>query len=112
MSSTMELNMSKANQIKKPLKVWWIPQIPMQPFYVPVNSIEEAILILDTLAIYDIFQLENKIKPDYANTGGLMCFEDGEWVEWHDEESDDDIRDYCENNRLGRAKDISKAQRK
>jgi hypothetical protein len=41
------------------LRVWWIPQVPMQAFYVPVKNIDEAILVLDTLAKYDIFQFEN-----------------------------------------------------
>ena len=58
----------------------------MTPFYVPVKTIEEAKLILKTLADYDIFQLKHNIKPDYCNAGGLMVFEDGEWTDWYDEE--------------------------
>lgn len=57
------------------LKVWWIPQIPMKPFYYPVNNIREAYILLDALAKYDIFQLENSIKPDFSNAGGLMEFD-------------------------------------
>lgn len=71
------------------LKVWWIPQIPMKQFEVPVKSPKEAVLILDTLARYDAFQFENNIKPDYCNAGGLLVFEDGEWTEWYSKDGED-----------------------
>jgi hypothetical protein len=67
-------------------RVYWFPQVPCKPFHVPVYTLQEAKKILTTLAEYDKFQLENNIKPDYCNTGGLEVFEDGEWVEWSDEE--------------------------
>jgi len=73
------------------LQVWWIPQVPMKPFTVDVENIDEAILILKTLARYDLFQLENNIKPDFSNAGGLNVFENGEWSEWYDEETGEDI---------------------
>ena len=64
------------------LKVYHIPQVPMKGFEVLVKTVSEGKLILDTLAKYDIFQFENNIKPDYCNAGGLMVFEDGEWLDW------------------------------
>lgn len=77
-------------------RVWWIPQVPMQAFYVPVKSVHDAKLILSTLAQYDLFQWHNNIKPDYANAGGLQVYDlnaDGEntpdWVEWADEDDND-----------------------
>ena len=78
------------------LQVWWIPQIPMKAFRVPVRTFREAKLLLDTLAQYDIFQFENKVKPDYSNTGGLQWFDkddeydgpEGSWVDWENEEGD------------------------
>jgi len=74
------------------LRVWWIPQVGMDTqFHISVTSIEEAKLILRTLADYDLFQFENRVKPDYCNTGGLEVFEDGEWCEWSDPETGDDI---------------------
>ena len=75
-------------------RVWWIPQIPMKAFHVDVADLVQAKLLLETLADYDAFQFENNIKPDYCNMGGLEVFEDGEWVEWYDEETGDNIRDY------------------
>lgn len=78
------------------LRVWWIPQVPGEPFYVEVASPREAKKLLQTLADYDQFQLDNNIKPDYCNAGGLEVFEAmddgvGEWCEWCDEDTGDDI---------------------
>ena len=67
------------------LRVWWIPQIPMQSFYYPVKSVRDGALLLDVLAKYDKFEYENNVKPDYSNVGGLQMFEDGEWCDWTDE---------------------------
>lgn len=79
------------------LRVWWIPQVPMNPFYVPVASVAEGVKIMNVLADYDAFQFENKVKPDYCNTGGLEVFEknfDGDgnddWCSWYDDETDED----------------------
>lgn len=78
------------------LRVWHIPQVPGKPFHVEIpagrsQSIQIALAcqILDALATYDLFQYENRIKPDYANAQGLEVFEDGEWIEWMDEDGND-----------------------
>jgi len=93
--------MTKTPEIKEgALKVWWIPQVPMKAFEVPVRSLEEASLILDTLAAYDLFQLDNKVKPDFANVGGLSIYQDGEWSDWYDEETGDDFDEYRHNKNL------------
>ena len=85
------------------LKVWWIPQIPMKAFEVPVKNIEEAKLILNTLADYDIFQFENNVKGDYCNAGGLLIYDadclDDEgncWTEWCNDDGDE-INDIMRN---------------
>ena len=79
------------------LRVWWIPQVPMKPFFVSVESIKEARKILDTLAKYDLFQLENKIKPNYTNAGSLEVYDETtkKWVEWICDICGEDI-DNCE----------------
>ena len=64
------------------LRIWWVPQVPGKPFHVDVSNIREALVLLDVLAKYDLFQYEHRIKPDYSNAGGLEVFEDGEWSEW------------------------------
>lgn len=73
------------------LKIWWIPQIPMDEFERYVSSPEEARVILQTLADYDLFQMEHNIKPDYCNAGGLLMWnERGEdWEEWYDDDDND-----------------------
>jgi hypothetical protein len=75
------------------LRVWWVPQIPMKPFHVPVATPADAGKLLDILADYDAFQFENRIKPDYCNAGGLEVFENGEWCEWESEDGED-IREW------------------
>lgn len=84
------------------LRVWWIPQVPCQEFYVPVKSLEEADMLLNALADYDKFQLDNKIKPDYCNAGGLMIWDEncideetGDcWVDWNDDETGECFDEY------------------
>ena len=74
------------------MRVWWIPQVPMKAFFVPVESIKEAKKILDVLAQYDLFQLQHNIKPDFSNAGGLEVYEadSGEdvpgWSDWYSED--------------------------
>lgn len=53
-----------------------------------VESEAEGFRLLDILADYDLFQYENKIKPDFANTGWLERYEDwgSEGMVWVDVE--------------------------
>lgn len=89
--------MSKKKELK--LRVWWFPPFPGPMFTVPINNpygasvadipegmLTQAKLVLATLARYDLFHLENNIKGDYANVGGLEVWDDGEWVEWSNED--------------------------
>lgn len=68
------------------IRVWWIPQVPGEPFNVEVRSIKEGRKLLHVLADYDRFQFEHQVKPDYCNAGGLEQYEDGEWCEIDGEE--------------------------
>ena len=68
------------------LMVWWIPQVPMERFYVGVDSVIEGKKLLNILAEYDLFQFEKKVKPDFSNAGGLEEFSGGKWLEWESEE--------------------------
>lgn len=54
------------------LRVSHFPQVPCKPFIVSVDSLKEAKKIFDVLANYDIFQFENRIKPDYCNSFRTM----------------------------------------
>lgn len=78
------------------LRVWWCPQVPGSQLFIPVENLREAHLVLDTLAIYDAFQYANNVKGDYCNAGGLQVYEEQEWVEWADEETGEEIREYSE----------------
>lgn len=73
------------------LRVWWIPQVPMRPFYVDVSTLEEGTKVMEVLANYDAFQFDNNVKPDYSNAGGIQLLDtDGEWIDWYDEETGED----------------------
>ena len=84
--------------MKQKLRVWHVPQVPMKPFYIKVQSIEEAWKILNVLWDYDLFQYENNVKPDYINTSGLEYWDEEEkdWLEWYDDLGND-IRSHFEN---------------
>ncbi|MFF0828780.1 hypothetical protein ACFYU8_17750 [Brevibacillus sp. NPDC003359] len=84
----------------KKIRVLHFPQVPCEPFIVEVKSLEEAKLLYDTLANYDLFQYENRIKPDFANATVVEQWDDGdqEWVSWIDEETGiDNVHEYFEN---------------
>nr|DAR44069.1 MAG TPA: Superinfection exclusion protein [Caudoviricetes sp.] len=84
------------------LRVWWIPQIGIgQTFYIPVETVEDGKKMMDILAAYDLFQLQNNVKPDYSNVGGLQMWdeEEKEWCDWFMETENDffeDVDEYCE----------------
>lgn len=79
------------------LRVWHIPQVPGKPFYVYTDDIREAKKIMDILASYDLFQLENRIKPDFTNVNGVQMWDktEQEWIDW-DIETEDDYFDSVE----------------
>ena len=81
--------MSKKSEKPKKgdLKVWWIPQVPMDdPFEVPVESVKQGLMISGILAAYDGYQFEHKIKPDYSNAGGIAKFDGEEWIDVDEDE--------------------------
>lgn len=83
------------------LRVWWIPQVPMEAFYIPVESPEEGQKVMNILATYDCFQYNHNVKPDYVNTGGLEYFneESSEWEDWYFEDENsyyDDLDEFIE----------------
>lgn len=72
------------------LRVWWIPQVPGNPFHVAVDTVAEGVKLMNVLAMYDLFQFNNHIKPDYCNVGGLEAFNDGTWEGWSSEDGEYD----------------------
>lgn len=79
------------------LRVWYIPQVPGQPFKVEVSTLEDAALAWKTILGLSAFEFDQNIKPDYTDAIGLEEFIDGEWLEWEDPETGDDFSDYLEN---------------
>lgn len=81
----------------KKLRVAHYPQIPCRAFVVEVEDEKEAYKLMTTLAEYDSFQYENKIKPDYCNSSVLEQFNEDtqKWEAWIDEETGiDDLREF------------------
>lgn len=84
------------------LRVWHIPQVPGKPFIVNVANVVEGKLLLNALAEYDLFQLKNKIKPDYASAAGLSVFDatdkydgsGGSWIDWYSLDDGEGIETY------------------
>jgi hypothetical protein len=76
-------------------RVWHIPQVPGKVFHIQCNSLATAIGLTNVLAHYDLFQLANRIKPDYTNANGIEYYdhEDGTWTEF---EVEDELEDYRE----------------
>ena len=62
-------------------RVWHIPQVPMDAFFVETDSLDVAKTIVEVLADYDLFQFEKRVKPDYCNVSGIDQFVDGDWEE-------------------------------
>jgi hypothetical protein len=75
------------------LRVWWIPQVPMSPFLYPVPTLQAAQMLCDALALYDRFQCDNNVKPDYSNAGGASWrhpeLTGGEWLDFDPEVPDE-----------------------
>jgi hypothetical protein len=69
-----------------PFVVWNIINPPRPAYYFPVNSVEEGAEMISHL-------IEAQLVTDaiQANVFGLMHQEDGEWTEWYDEQTGDDV---------------------
>jgi Superinfection exclusion gene product 17 len=76
----------RMNETEGQLRVWHIANPPGKMFQKTVKSIGEAKVLLNLLADYDSYLGDDLI---YANAQGLEIFDQGEWVEWHDENDDD-----------------------
>lgn len=58
------------------LRVWWIPQVGVsKTFYIPVESPEEGKKVMDMLAAYDMFQLQENLNDFFSRIS--LCGVDG-----------------------------------
>jgi len=91
------INLEAGCRIGPKLMVWWVPQVPMTPFKVMLNSLSDAKLLLEALAQYDLFQLKHNIKPDFSNAGGVVIWDEGldpdeqdeKWCDFYDDDGTD-----------------------
>lgn len=74
-------------KVKNKLQVWHYPQVPCDPFKVPVPDEYAAKLVKDALADQHIWLWRNRFIPDYANTLVVMMYneESGVWDEYYNE---------------------------
>ena len=88
--------MAEVKPSRGSLRVWHVPNPPREGFKTTVSTVQEAKLVLNALAQYDIYL--DQVERDFiwANASGLEEFDGEEWVEWHDEE-DNDISDVMRN---------------
>lgn len=85
-------------------RVWHCPQVPCPMFTVEAPDYAEAKRLQNALADYDLFQLNNNIKPDYCNASGVQIYQhdltDEDLVEmgledrWVDIDGVDDLNEY------------------
>ena len=64
------------------LRIWWITNVPGEPFYKTVQDGHEAKEILNFLADYNL-HLGELVQ---SNAGGFQVYENGEWLDWEDEQ--------------------------
>jgi len=65
------------------LQIWHNSNFGHPAFRESVKNTDEARDKLNTLAMYDLYQGEEKVP---VNSQGLEVFEDGEWCEWMDDD--------------------------
>lgn len=77
------LDLEKLESLDEKYRVWIMINPPREPEYILVNNIVEALLVLETLG-----KLAEYLP--YNNCSGLEVLdEDGDWIEWQDEDGND-----------------------
>jgi len=83
---------SPVNPLTGDTRIWHIPQVPGEAFHIYVRQEDlplAAARLVDALQLYDNFQYEQNVRPDFTNASGVETFVDGEWQEWYDSEDRD-----------------------
>jgi len=70
--------------VSKELRVWWIVNVPNKPIFTLVKNVEEAKVIIKR-------EIKRQLKDSSisSNVFGLEEFEDGEWREYYNDDSED-----------------------
>lgn len=73
--------------VQNKLRVAHFPQLSCKPFTVEVKDEEQAYLMIEALANQHLFLFDNNFISDYSNILLVEMLEDGEWVDyWNEEE--------------------------
>ena len=88
--------MTETTPTEGSIRVWYIPQVPMEAFEVDVPDLATAQLVLNTLGKFSYFEYTRRVKPDYADFGGIHRYEkdlDGglDWFEVDDNEIEEAV---------------------
>lgn len=67
--------MTETTPTEGSIRVWYIPQVPMEAFEVDVPDLVTANLVLDALEKFSYFEYTHRVKPDYADSGGVHRYE-------------------------------------
>lgn len=77
------------------MRIWWSTQPPGDRFHYPVPDVASASLLLDALATFGAFRVEQHSMPDRGNLGGAEwrhpVLTGGEWVEFDPDDASDRI---------------------
>lgn len=63
-------------------RMWYIPQVPMDdPFIREYDTAADAEAALDLISVYSYYEYLNRVKPDYADAGGVEQWDEDadEW---------------------------------
>ena len=71
-------------------------------YYKEVSSAEAAKLMIDAIAQFVNFEVDNGAFPDHCSTAGLEEYDedDDEWYDWYDEDGYDFDEHFEKNNEL------------
>lgn len=69
------------------LRVYYII-LGAKTYHQEVSSVEEAKLVIDSIARFVNFQIDNNVFPDHCSTAGLEVWdeEENDYVDWYDED--------------------------
>lgn len=83
--------MTEMGDKRQKFRAWYIPQIPGKPFLVYADTYAKAQFAEEVMGKLSLFEFENRIKPDYADAGGVEKWDDtdGEWYEVDPEDQED-----------------------
>lgn len=68
-------------------KIWYTHQVPGPAYEQEVDTPELGQAILDAIYQVALYQFNNRMIPDYCNTGGVSYLdEDGDWTDYDAED--------------------------